>query len=124
EVEQRQRVGSVPVRVEDVHKDTSLPNAEAMGIGPSRRVVLWDTLVDGRFTDSEVRVVIGHEIAHIKADHVPKALAWYALFALPGTYLIALLTRRRGGMGQPEAVPLGLLVLSVLSFAALPVENA
>jgi STE24 endopeptidase len=123
ELEQREHVGSIPVRVEKVSSETSLPNAVAMGLGPSRRIVLWDTLIDGRFTNREVRVVIGHELGHMKAKHIPKALGWYALFALPGTFLIALITRRRGGMGQPEAVPLGLLVLVVLSLAASPVEN-
>jgi STE24 endopeptidase len=124
ELERREHVGSIPVVVENVRSDTSLPNAEAMGIGPSRRVVLWDTLVDGRFSVREVRVVIAHELGHVKADHTLKAIGWYALFALPGTYLIALVARRRGGMGRPEAVPLALLALVVLTFLAAPLENA
>ena len=33
----------MPVVVQNVHDVTSLPNAEATGLGPSRRVVLWDT---------------------------------------------------------------------------------
>jgi STE24 endopeptidase len=87
-------------------------------------VILWDTLLDGRFGVGEVRVVIAHELGHVAANHVPKAIAWYALFAFPGTYLIARITRRRGGMGRPEAVPLGLLVFVVLGLLASPVENA
>ena len=42
-------LGHVPVR-RPGRLGTSLPNAETEGIGPSRRVVLWDTLLDGRFT--------------------------------------------------------------------------
>ena len=86
-------------RRRDVHDVTSLPNAEAMGIGPSRRVVLWDTLVDGRFTAPELEVVIAHELGHLARNHIWKAVGWYALFAFPGAFLIARATRRRGGMG-------------------------
>jgi STE24 endopeptidase len=124
QLEQREATGRIPVVVEDVKSETSLPNAEAMGIGVSRRVVLWDTLVDGPFTVPEVRAVIAHELGHIKADHVLKSIGWYALFAFPGTYLLMRLVRRRGGMGQPEAVPLALLGLVVLGLLALPLENA
>jgi STE24 endopeptidase len=123
-LEAEEHVGHVPIDVEDVRDVTSLPNAEAMGIGPSRRVVVWDTLVDGRFTESELRVVIAHELGHLARNHLLKAIGWYALFAFPGAYLLARATRSRGGMGEPEAVPLSLLVLVGLSLLALPLENA
>ena len=123
QLEAREHVGAIPVVVQDVRSDTSLPNAEAMGIGPSRRVVLWDTLVDGPFTEREVRIVIAHELGHVKAQHIVKSVGWYALFAFPGTFLIAWITRRRGGMGRPEAVPLGLLALVVVSLLATPLQN-
>ena len=114
----------VPIVVEPVRGSTALPNAEATGLGPSRRVVLWDTLIDGRFSDRELRVVIAHELGHLARNHIWRSVGWYALFAFPGAYLIARATRRRGGMGQPEAVPLALLVLVVLGLLALPLQNA
>ena len=114
----------VPIVVEPVRGSTPLPNAEATGLGPSRRVVIWDTFLDGRFTDPELRVVIAHELGHLARNHIWKDVAWYALFAFPGAYLVARATRRRGGMGQPEAVPLALLVLVVLGLLALPLQNA
>jgi STE24 endopeptidase len=123
-LEQREGVGHVPVVVQDVHDVTSLPNAEAMGLGPSRRIVVWDTLVDGRFSEPELRVVLAHEIGHIARGHIWKQIGWYALFAFPGAFLIALATRRRGGMGSPDAVPLALLVVVVLGLLALPLQNA
>ena len=122
-IAEQEGVGDVPVRVEDVSADTSLPNAEATGFGPSRRVILWDTLVDD-FPRDEVRVVLAHEFGHLARHHLPKGLAWYALFALPGAYLIARFTRRRGGMAAPEAVPLSLLVVTVLGLLALPFDSA
>ena len=119
-----QGIEPVPVEVAAVGTETTAPNAEAAGFGPSRRIILWDTLLDGRFDDDEVTVVLAHELAHHSRDHVWKSIAWYALFAFPGAFLIALATRRRGGMRSPEAVPVSLLVLVVLSFLALPAQNA
>jgi STE24 endopeptidase len=97
-------------------------NAFAAGIGPSRRVVLWDTLLGGRVPERQVEVVLAHELGHHSSRHIPKGLAWYALFALPGTFLIARATRRRGGMAAAEAVPVGLLVVAVLQLAAQPAQ--
>ncbi len=114
----------VRVAVEEVSDYTKSPNAYAAGIGPTSRIVLWSTLLDGRFSDGEIRIVLAHELAHHSRNHIVEGLAWYALFALPGTWLIARWTRRRGGMGQPEAVPLGLLVLVVLQLLSLPLQNA
>ena len=118
-----QGVGEVEVEVEDVDAYTSAANAYATGLGPSRKVFLWNTLLDGRFSDRQVRVVLAHEFAHHSRDHLWKGIAWYALFAVPGAFLISRATRRRGGMARPEAVPLSLLVLAVLSLAATPLEN-
>jgi STE24 endopeptidase len=113
----------LPVEVEEVHKYTDAANAYATGFGPTRKVVLWDTLLDGRFSDRQVEFVIAHEFGHHARYHLPKAIGWYSLFAIPGAFLIAIATRRRGGMGQPAAVPLSLLVLVVLNIAATPVDN-
>jgi STE24 endopeptidase len=113
----------IPVRVQPVGTETTAPNAGAVGLGPSRRVILWDTLLDGRFTDEEEGVVVAHELAHHARDHLWKGVAWYALFAFPGAFIIARVTRRRGGMARPEAVPLSLLVLVALSLCALPLQN-
>ena len=118
-----QGLDPIPVRVEEVHELTTAPNAEAVGLGPSRRVFLWDTLLDGRFTDAQVRVVLAHELGHHSRHHLPKGIAWYALLAFPGAWLISLAVRQRGGMGEPEAVPLSLLVLVGLQLVALPFVN-
>lgn len=123
-LETREGVGRVPVVVQPVHDVTTLPNAEAMGIGPSRRIVLWDTLTSGRFTRAELDVVVAHEIGHLARNHIWKLVGWFALFAFPGAWLVARATRRRGGMGEPAAVPLGLLVLAVFGLLALPLQNA
>jgi STE24 endopeptidase len=123
QLERREELGHVKVVVEDVGTETSAPNAEAVGLGSSRRVVLWSTLLDGRFSQREIRVVLAHELGHLKHEHLWKGVAWTGLLAIPLAFLLARGTRGRGGMGNPEAVPLGLLILVVVQLATLPLQT-
>lgn len=123
EYEREQGVGEIPVRVEEVSGDTSDANAYATGLGPTRRVILWDTLIDGRFSDDAEKVVLAHEIAHHSSRHLPKSLAWFAMFALPAAWILMRVTRRRGGMGKPEAIPLALLAVAAIQLVAAPLQN-
>jgi STE24 endopeptidase len=107
-----------------VSGDTSEANAFATGLGPSRKIVLWDTLLDGRFSDGAERVVVAHEIGHHSSDHLVKGIGWFALFALPGAWILMRVARAHGGMGEPAAVPVALLVVAVLQLVAAPAQNA
>lgn len=122
ELERKEGVSGIPVSVEDVSGTTSQANAYAVGLGSSRKIVLWSTMVDGSFSDAEVRVVLAHEIGHHSSDHIPKGLAWFALFALPGAWVLMRVTRRRGGMGEPGAVPLALLTVAVIQLGLAPAQ--
>jgi STE24 endopeptidase len=117
-------VGNIPLKEENVSEFTTAPNAEAMGLGPSRRIGLWNTILDGRFSEPQLEVVVAHELAHHKHNDLWKGVGWYALFAFPIAYLIARLTRRRGGMAVPLAVPLFLFAWVGLSTLTLPIDNA
>jgi STE24 endopeptidase len=109
--------------VQNVHRFTTAPNAEAVGFGSTRGVIVWDTLLDGRFSRGEIRAVLAHELGHLAHHHTVKRVGWLALFLIPAAALIARLTRRRGGLSQPEAVPVALLVLVVLQVLVLPAQN-
>jgi len=113
-----------PVRVQKVGDETRQANAFAVGIGPSKHVVLWNTLLDGRFGRGEVRVVVAHELGHLKRHHVPKALGWLALIVFPGLLLVALVTGRRGGLAEPANLPLAALAVAVFSLLSAPLQNA
>jgi STE24 endopeptidase len=117
-------VDDVTVSVEEVHQFTTTPNAEATGIGSTKRVILWDTVTREPFTIREIRPVIAHELAHLKQGHIVKAVGLFALFAFPLAFAIALATRSRGGIYEPGAVPLAILVFVVLSIVTTPLENA
>jgi STE24 endopeptidase len=118
-----ERVPGTKAEVQDVNRETTAPNAESVGFGPTRRVILWNTLLDGRFDRAEVRAVVAHELGHIAHHHQLKRVGWLALFLLPAAALVALATRRRGGLARPEAVPVALLVYVVLQLATTPLTN-
>jgi STE24 endopeptidase len=120
----RQHTDPVKVAVEDWSDFTSIPNAYATGLGPSRRIFLWDTLLDGRFDDRELRVVLAHELGHHSRRHIWKSVAWYALVLLPLLGGVAWLTSRRGGLYTPRAVPLALLALVAGGLLLQPLDNA
>jgi Zn-dependent protease with chaperone function len=121
-LERRDDAGNPPIRVEKVSDRTRAANAYAVGLGPSERVVFWDTLLT-EFTPREVRFVAGHELAHLARDHLFKAVGWIGLFTLPILGVVALVTERRGGLRDPANVPLGLFVLTVVTLAASPLRN-
>lgn len=123
-LERVEHVSGTPVRVQKVSSFTKQANAFTSGFGPSTRVVLWDTLLDGRFSRGEEDVVIAHELGHVRSRHVLKAIGWSALVVLPTLFVVAFTTRRRGGLANPANLPLAFLVLAVLALLTLPVQNA
>ena len=121
--EEQLGLGHIPLRVQEVSADTDQANAFAYGLGPSRRVVFWDTLLAEPYTKGEQEVVLAHELAHHSSEHLPKGIGWFAIFAVPCAWILMQVTRGRGGMGRPEAIPLALLVVAVLQLALAPAQN-
>jgi STE24 endopeptidase len=75
------------------------------------------------FDAGEQQVVLAHELAHHSQRHLPEGLGWFALFAIPGAWILMRATRGRGGMGVPQAVPLALLVVAIFQLATAPLAN-
>src|SRR5947209_11569561 len=123
-LEQIEGVRGTPVRVQDVSSWTKQVNAFTVGFGPSRHVILWNTLLDGRFTRGEKDAVIAHELGHVRSRHIIKGIGWAALVVLPTLWLVGLATRRGGGVGGPADLPCGMLVLVVLGLLTAPFQNA
>ena len=99
---------------------TPPPRASGRRGGSSSGTRCWSTSARTRSA-----VVLGHELGHHSANHLWKNIALVrALRASRARSLIALITRRRGGMREPLAVPLALLVFVVLQMLALPLQNA
>jgi STE24 endopeptidase len=115
------------VLVVDASRRTSGANAYVTGIGHTKRVVLYDTLLE-RFTPAEVRLVVAHELGHVKNRDVPRGMLWVALVAPAGMYVVKRLTERwtaRTGTvpGAPASLPAFVLALALVAFGATIVSN-
>jgi STE24 endopeptidase len=86
-------------------------------------VIVWDTLLK-RFPIAQIRVVLAHEFGHLSRNHLWKDLAWMALLLLPIALVVELVTRRRGGLYEPTAVPLAIFVVTLLLFLVTPLQTA
>jgi Zn-dependent protease with chaperone function len=101
----------------DASRRTSAANAYVIGLGHSKRVVLYDNLIDD-FSPGEVRTVVAHELGHQKHDDLLRGLAWLAIVAPAGTFLVQALAERarpRGRLGTPAALPAIALSIAVVS---------
>jgi STE24 endopeptidase len=94
----------------DASRRTTAANAYVTGLGPTKRVVLFDTLLD-RYDRDEVRSVVAHELAHVAHRDVLRGVAFGALVAVPG----ALATQRLSWALSPARS--GAAVLPALALA-------
>lgn len=113
-------VGRTTVEVRKARERTRAVNAEAIGAGPTTRVILWDTLLAPEVGRGEIRFAAAHELAHVARDHLWKGVAWFALLALPAAWVLGRLVR----LDDARALPAAALVLLLLQLATLPVANA
>jgi len=111
------------VLVADASRRTTTANAYVSGLGPTKRVVFYDTMLDGRFSPPELESVAAHELGHVAKSHIWKGLGWFALIAIPGVFLVWWLTERRGGLPDPRLVPLAIAVALVYSLLVAPFGN-
>ncbi len=117
----------------DASRRTTAINAYVGGIGHTKRVVIYDNLIED-YPRAQVRSVIAHELGHVAHRDVPRGLLWLALVALPGTFLVQVLaeriaprelTPRRGARrAGPEALPALALALALVSFGLTVAGNA
>jgi STE24 endopeptidase len=89
----------------DASRRTTAANAYVSGLGPTKRVVLFDTLFD-RYSRDEIRLVVAHELGHVRHRDVPRNVAFTAL-AAPGISLAAqrLSWLLHPGRGTPDTLP-------------------
>jgi Zn-dependent protease with chaperone function len=111
------------VLVADASRRTTTANAYVSGLGPTKRVVFYDTILDGRFSTPELESVAAHELAHVARSHIWRGLGWFALIAIPGVLLVWWFTERRGGLPDPGLVPLAIAVALVYSILVMPLGN-
>ncbi|MBI5967268.1 MAG: M48 family metallopeptidase [Deltaproteobacteria bacterium] len=72
----------------DASKRSKHTNAYFTGIAKSKRIVLFDTLLESH-TSEEILAVLAHEIGHWKKKHVQKELILAEFLSLIGFYVVA-----------------------------------
>jgi STE24 endopeptidase len=81
--------------VMDGSKRSAHANAYFTGLGASKRVVFFDTLLQ-RLTPGEVEAVLAHELGHFKHKHVTKRMVGIFAMSLAGLALLGWLARQSG----------------------------
>ncbi|HUQ15831.1 MAG TPA: M48 family metallopeptidase [Gemmatimonadales bacterium] len=129
------RAGIPDSRIYEVRKsdETRQVNAYVTGFGGTKRIVLWDTLVD-RLKPDEVLFVMGHEIGHFVLRHTLTVILGATLLATLSLFvvhrvagrLIARFHQRFGfdRLDDVASLPLLVLVGSVVMLATTPAALA
>ena len=118
------------VLVADASRRTTALNAYVSGLGATRRIVVFDTLVE-RATPAEVRLVVAHELGHVVADDIRDGTligALGAAAAMPVLFLALTWTPllRRAGVddaADPRSVALVAFTITALSTLSGPVQS-
>lgn len=112
--------------VGDASRRTTKINAFVTGLGPSRQVVLWDTLLERPV--EEVVAVVAHELAHRDHRDLPRGVLLTATGVLPFALVLRrLLAGRRTAtllgrsyIGDPRSVAVLVAAIAVAQTLALP----
>jgi STE24 endopeptidase len=118
------------VLVSDASRRTTALNAYVSGFGSTRRIVVYDTVLD-RLPDDQIESIVAHELGHVATDDVLTGTLMGALGAGAGVAALGwLLTSprllRRAGAdspGDPRVIPLVLLLMAVGTLLSTPVQN-
>lgn len=130
EVASRAGIEVDEVLVSDASRRSTIENAYVAGLGPTKQIVVYDTLLaagDG----AETLYVVAHELGHQVENHVPKNLALSSAGLFLGFAVLAALSRTgvwswAGATGprDPAALPLLLIFATVAGLVLLPLQNA
>ena len=109
----------------DASRRTTAANAYVTGLGKTKRVVLYDTLLEN-FKRDEVRLVVAHELSHVRYDDVPNGLLYLAIVAPFGLFAVARLTDRLAPDDSepgPALLPALALSLVVMTTTITTISN-
>ena len=116
------------VFVVDASRRTRGANAFVTGLGHTKRVVLYDTLIE-RFTPEQVRLVVAHELGHVNHRDLRRGMLWVALAApgrhVPGHAPDRALVRARGRPRRERlaSLPAFALALALVAFGGTVISN-
>jgi STE24 endopeptidase len=126
---QRLGVPAVDVVVADHSRKSRTANAAVVGLGRTRRILLFDTLLQ-HFSPEQVESVLAHELGHHVHGDIRRGLVAQTVLTLV-TFAAADAVFRAGvrplgleGIADPGGLPWLVLVLSALTLVLVPLANA
>ncbi|HEY2325189.1 MAG TPA: M48 family metallopeptidase [Thermoanaerobaculia bacterium] len=116
----------------DKSKQTKEMNAYVTGLGPTNRIVMWDTLLQ-KLDRDEILAVMGHEMGHYVMKHIWQGFAWTVVISLFVSFLaqrfyergLARWGRRWGveSNDDPAALPWLFMILGAIVFLISPISS-
>jgi STE24 endopeptidase len=113
----------------NMSRRTVSANAALMGWGPTRRIVLGDTLLDS-FPHDEIEVVLAHELGHHIHHDIPLLITLNSGMMLAGLWLTDAVLQwgvnalALNTLSDPAGLPLLILTTGVFGFLTMPLSNA
>lgn len=130
-----EKAGIAGSRVFEVNKsvDTKTVNAYVTGFLQTKRIVLWDTIID-KLNENELLFVMGHEMGHYVLGHIVKLIFFFSglmIVTLYAAYRTAggLMNRFKNRFGFDRlsdiaSLPLILLLINIFFLVIAPIELA
>jgi STE24 endopeptidase len=99
----------------DASRRSTVTNAYVTGLGPTKRVVLYDTLLE-QYSREEVRVVVAHELAHVRNRDILRGVVYGGLVAPAAAFAIQRLSWSLSEeRGTAEALPALALAMALVA---------
>jgi STE24 endopeptidase len=112
----------------DMSRRTMAANAALAGLGPTRRILLGDTLLQN-FSPDEVETVLAHELGHHVHRDIPLGIVIQASF-LSGAFYVAGIVMKAAvswlglsGVADPAGMPVLALTFGAIGLLFLPLAN-
>lgn len=110
------------VFVVEMSTRTSTINGYVTGVGPSARIVLWDTALQ-QLSDDAIMFLMAHEIAHYVYRDIYFAIGVATIFAFGGLFVLSMILNKQE-KGNFAQIPIAILSIYVMLFITSPVTNA
>jgi STE24 endopeptidase len=112
----------------DAAQRTTGVNAYVTGLGSTKRVVIYDTLIN-KYNRPERRAVIAHELGHAHYSDLSAGLLWFGFVALVSLFAVDMLarvlaSRREIEMNMPAAIAMVAAAAMVAIALSQPAANA
>ena len=110
------------ILIADASRRTNKVNAYFTGIGATKRIVVFDNLLE-KFSRKEALTVIAHEMGHWRYLHIIKSFIIGAISGLLLIFFSKILAGKIGMVGDIRFILIIFLLFSIVMFLSLPVQN-